>query len=66
MSLEILIYSCCEWATNSPNSTALKSEAGEATLFEPTMPRDEREKLYLGWRRAVERSRSWAEEDAAE
>lgn len=45
---------------------ALKSEAGEATLFEPAMPEDEREKLYRGWRRAVERSRSWAEEDAAE
>ena len=45
---------------------ALKSEAGEATLFEPTMSEDEREKLYRGWLRAVERSRSWAEEDAVE
>jgi hypothetical protein len=45
---------------------ALKSEAGEATLFQPTMSEEEREKLCRGWRRAVERSRSWAEEDAAQ
>ncbi len=28
--------------------------------FSPAMPADRREALYAGWRRAVERSRSWA------
>lgn len=32
----------------------------EAT-FEPTMSADQREKLYSGWQRAVERSRAWEE-----
>jgi glycerol kinase len=27
--------------------------------FEPTMPESERERLYAGWRRAVERARGW-------
>ncbi|HHY36814.1 MAG TPA: glycerol kinase GlpK [Firmicutes bacterium] len=30
--------------------------------FVPKMPAEEREKLYRGWKRAVERSRAWAEE----
>ncbi len=29
--------------------------------FEPLLPEDERESLYGGWRRAVERARGWAE-----
>jgi len=28
--------------------------------YEPTMSRDQRDALYAGWQRAVERSRSWA------
>ncbi len=31
------------------------------TRFEPRMGADQREALYAGWRRAVERSRGWAE-----
>ena len=30
--------------------------------FEPAMSADQRESLYAGWRRAVERARDWAEE----
>lgn len=44
--------------------TVLESEAGAATLFEPSMSEDERASRYHGWRRAVERSRDWAEEGA--
>ncbi len=29
--------------------------------FEPAMPEDVREKLYAGWKRAVERARAWEE-----
>ena len=43
---------------------ALESEQGVSTLFEPSMSEDERESRYRGWQRAVERSRSWAEEGA--
>lgn len=32
--------------------------------FEPSMGPDRRERLYRGWRRAVERSRGWADPDA--
>lgn len=32
-----------------------------ARVFEPRISEDERESLYAGWRRAVERSRGWAE-----
>ena len=38
-----------------------RQEAG--TLFEPSMSEDQRESLYRNWRRAVERSRNWAEGD---
>jgi len=30
-------------------------------LFEPSMSRERRDELYAGWKRAVERSRSWAQ-----
>jgi glycerol kinase len=30
-------------------------------IFEPTMSSDQRESLYAGWQRAVERSRDWLE-----
>ena len=39
--------------------------AGASRLFEPTMSRDERERRYRGWQRAVERSRGWAQEEGA-
>ena len=32
-----------------------------ARRFEPRMPPEERDTLYSGWRRAVERARGWAE-----
>jgi len=32
-----------------------------ARTFEPKMPADQRETLYAGWKRAVERARGWAE-----
>ncbi len=32
-----------------------------ARTFEPNMPADQRELLYAGWKRAVERARGWAE-----
>jgi glycerol kinase len=31
-----------------------------AARYEPLMSADERESLYAGWLRAVERSRGWA------
>jgi glycerol kinase len=40
-------------------STLEAATASGATLFEPRMRRDERERLYAGWKRAVERSRGW-------
>jgi glycerol kinase len=33
--------------------------------FKPSMASEEREKLYSGWKRAVERSRDWAKEYSA-
>jgi glycerol kinase len=30
-------------------------------MFEPRMAAAERERLYAGWKRAVERSRAWVE-----
>ena len=32
------------------------------STFEPSMGNDEREKLYAGWKKAVERSRAWSED----
>jgi len=31
-------------------------------LFVPKMAQEKREKLYSGWKKAVERARDWAEE----
>ena len=45
------------WAGES----ALPGGGGAVTRFEPRMGADRREGLYAGWRRAVERSRGWAE-----
>lgn len=35
--------------------------SGGATVFEPRMGADQRESLYAGWKKAVERSRDWAQ-----
>jgi len=41
---------------------ALAAATGEgAVRFEPRMQADQREALYAGWKRAVERSREWAQ-----
>jgi len=37
--------------------------AGEGRRFEPRMEPERREALYAGWKRAVERSRDWAQDD---
>jgi glycerol kinase len=41
-------------------------EAGDAgrTVFDPSLTADRREALYVGWKRAVERSRDWARGEA--
>ena len=44
------------------DAAELDARLGAPTLFEPTLSEDHRESLYRGWRRAVERSRAWAEE----
>ena len=45
-----------------PDRRALAAATGEgAVRFEPRMPADRREALYAGWKRAVSRSREWAE-----
>ena len=38
----------------------LRARRAVATRYEPAMPADQRETLYGGWLRAVERSRGWA------
>jgi glycerol kinase len=45
------------WSDRSELSSAL---GAGATRFEPRMSADQRETLYAGWQRAVERSRGWA------
>jgi glycerol kinase len=40
----------------------LAAAEGEMTRFEPTMTADRRDALYARWKRAVERSRGWADE----
>jgi glycerol kinase len=42
-------------------ASAPPAGGGHMTRFEPRMGEDRREALYAGWRRAVERSRGWAE-----
>ena len=37
----------------------LDESAGPGTRFQPRLSEDEREALYAGWRRAVERSLDW-------
>ena len=43
----------------------IEGAAGGIQVFEPTLSADRRDALYAGWKRAVERSRDWAEEDGA-
>jgi len=40
----------------------LESASAAVETFSPKMSDDQREDLYAGWKRAVERSRDWAEE----
>jgi len=45
-----------------PDRSALLAATGNgAVRFEPRLPADRREELYAGWKRAVARSRDWAE-----
>jgi glycerol kinase len=41
---------------------SLEAATGRRTVFEPRLGNDQRESLYKGWKRAVDRSRDWAEE----
>jgi glycerol kinase len=41
---------------------ALPDEGGALTLFQPRMDASRREALYADWKRAVERSRDWAQD----
>ncbi len=43
------------------DGVALESESAGVQVFEPTLAADRRDALYAGWKRAVERSRDWAE-----
>jgi len=41
---------------------AASAGSGAVTVFEPSWSEDRRETLYAGWKRAVERSRGWAQD----
>ncbi|MBI2755489.1 MAG: glycerol kinase GlpK [Chloroflexi bacterium] len=43
-----------------PSRDAIRSVRGTARLFEPRMPRSQRERLHESWLRAVERAKGWA------
>jgi len=43
------------------DESALPGSGRAVTRFEPRMSADRRDALYAGWRRAVERSRGWAD-----
>ncbi len=43
---------------------SLRHKVSIDRVFEPAMAPEQREKLYKGWKRAVNRSRQWALEDA--
>jgi len=47
-----------------PDPSALGALWRLDRAFEPRMPAAERERLYAGWQRAVERARDWARPDA--
>lgn len=47
-----------------PDRDALVGMWREDARFEPTLPEAQRERLLHGWRRAVERSKAWQEDDA--
>jgi glycerol kinase len=42
----------------------IEATPAEHTTFEPALPADRRERHYAGWKRAVERSRGWVEDEA--
>jgi len=41
------------------DTSALQSAIAVERRFEPTLPQSQRDALYAGWKRAVERSRGW-------
>ena len=43
------------------NRADLEASKGPTTRFEPSLGEDQRQSLYRGWLRAVERSREWAD-----
>ncbi len=43
------------------DAAELERGKGEHTRFEPRMAAADRERLYAGWKRAVERARGWAD-----
>ncbi|HEV2418834.1 MAG TPA: glycerol kinase GlpK [Terriglobia bacterium] len=43
------------------SDSATKEQEGKTMRFEPQMEPAQQEKLYAGWRRAVERAKAWAE-----
>jgi glycerol kinase len=43
------------------DAAAVPGSGGAVTRFEPRMSADHRDALYAGWRRAVARSRGWAD-----
>ena len=45
-----------------PDTSGLEAATGRRTAFEPQLGGDAREALYADWKRAVERSRAWAED----
>jgi glycerol kinase len=47
-----------------PDAEALRGLWRLDRAFEPAMPAERRETLYAGWRRAVDRARDWAREEA--
>lgn len=46
-----------------PNESALAAQWRQNRRFQPRMAAEERERLRRGWKRAIERSRGWTEED---
>ncbi len=44
------------------DAAELEQAVGKGRVFEPSMGVDQRDSLYAGWKRAVERSRGWIED----
>ena len=48
------------WDISKPETLAEVNTKG-STSFSPSMPEVDREKRWVGWKRAVERARAWEE-----